>query len=201
MLVTIPVFISQVALSQLLEQLPLWLPFYFPEVIIDVIRWFLVIALVEELFKYFVVKLTVLKSKELDEPVDVMVYMVVVALGFAALENIFYLFSPLETPLDLVIRKTIAVSFIRFIGATFLHTLCSALVGYFLALSLLRGKKKLVMTGILLATALHGLYNFSIITLEAPLSFLISLLVLVGLSIFIIYDFNEIKKLKSICKI
>src|SRR3989344_4984826 len=102
-LITVPVFFIQVGLSGLLKQLQ-YLPLFasFP-IIIDIIKWFIVIALVEEVLKYLVVKTIVFRSGELEEPLDIMLYMVVVALGFAALENIFYLLpstidnSPFDT--------------------------------------------------------------------------------------------------------
>ncbi|MDO8530093.1 MAG: PrsW family intramembrane metalloprotease, partial [bacterium] len=202
MLSTIPVFFLQLGLSFMLKA------FYFlylPPLVAEIIKWFVVIAFTEELFKYLVVRLTLFKSKELDEPLDIMLYMVVAALGFAALENILYLFSPIENIVSFsaIVKTTITISFIRFIGATFLHTLCSALVGYFLALSSVRGHKgvKFTLMGIALATLLHGLYNFSIMSLIYPFNVAIPIAIILALAAFMIYDFNGIKKIKSICKI
>ncbi len=197
MAATIPALFLQIIFSQLLSYIPY-------QIVSNIIKWFFIIALIEELCKYFVVKLVVFNSDALDEPLDIMLYMVVAALGFAALENILYLFSPINgLSFEAVLKTTVLISFMRFIGATFLHTLCSALLGYFLALSVLWGKHRLKLTllGILLATTLHGLYNFSIITLASPLNFIIPIMVIVGLAVFIFYDFDEIKKVKSICKI
>ena len=203
-LATIPVLLIQVGLAGLLTKLQ-YAEFFkdFP-IVVDILKWFIVIALTEELLKYAVVKFTVLKNKELDEPLDVMLYMVVVALGFSALENILYLFSPAgNMSFNAIITTTIAISLIRFIGATFLHTLCSALLGYFLALSFLKTHQRLLLTiiGMSLAVLLHGLYDFSIMTLDPPINFIIPVMIVVGLAIFMIYDFDEIKKIKSICKI
>lgn len=205
-LITIPVFLVQTGLSNILDQIKAsgildgW------PIIADIIKWFIVIALTEEFLKYFVVKKVILKESTLDEPLDIMLYMVVVALGFAAVENVLYLFSPIDHSyfdLNKVLELTVGISFIRFIGATFLHTLCSALIGYFLALSSVRARKKrlLVATGIILAALLHGFYNFSIITLASPMNFVIPVVIIMGLVIFMIYDFDEIKKVKGICKI
>src|SRR3989344_1913432 len=175
-LITVPVFFIQIGLSELLNQTRT-LPLVASEpIIIEIIKWFFVIAFTEELFKYLVVKMHIMKSWALDEPLDIMLYMVVVALGFAAVENILYLFSPIPTiSFKAVLQTTALISFIRFIGATFLHTLCSALVGYFLALASLKNKKRLslTMTGLLSATALHGLYDFSIMIAPAPFSAII----------------------------
>jgi len=203
MLITIPVFFIQVGLSQLLQGVADYPLFLAHPILIDIIKWFLVIAFTEEFFKYAVVRLVVFRSEELDEPLDLMLYLVVAALGFATLENILYIFSPLNNAPFAVIESAVLISFIRFIGATFLHTLCSGLVGYFMVLSTLRSKRKpvLVAIGIILATLLHGLYDFSIISLSSPIDILIPGLIIIALAIFMLYDFDDVKKLKGICKL
>lgn len=200
---TLPVFFIQLGLSQLVKQLQ------FSELItnllvIHIIKWFIVIAFTEEVVKYLVVRWAVYKSGELDEPLDIMLYMVIAALGFAALENILYLFSPINNvSFDVALKMAITISFLRFIGATFLHTLCSALLGYFMALSSLRGKHRFRLTilGLTLAVLLHGWYDFSIITLHYPFNVVIPALIIFGLATFMVYDFDGIKKFKSIVKI
>jgi len=205
-IITIPVFFVQMGLSNLLEQVKAsGILDGFP-VIADIVKWFIVIAFTEEFLKYFVVKQVIIKESTLDEPLDIMLYMVVVALGFAAIENILYLFSPVNhnyLNINKILESTITISFIRFIGATLLHTLSSALIGYFLALASIKNKNMglLIAIGIILASLLHGLYNFSIITLTSPMNFIVPLLIVIGLVIFIIYDFDEVKKIKGICKL
>lgn len=210
MAVTIPALFLEIGLSETLNETQYLAVFYSPEIspylpmIMNIVRWFLVIALVEEVCKYLAVKLFLFHNDALDEPLDLMLYMVIGALGFTALENILYLFSPIDgLSFDVVIKTAVTISFMRFVGATFLHTLCSALIGYFMALSSLRNKHRFRLTvlGIFLATLLHGLYDFSIITLHAPLNFLIPLAVIIMMAVFIFYDFDEIKKVKSICKL
>ncbi len=204
-MITIPTFFVQVGLAQLLDWLKLSGLLDGYPMIADLLKWFVVIALTEELLKYAVARFGVLQSSAVDEPLDIMLYMVVAALGFAALENILYLFSPIDNlSFRTILETTVTISFMRFVGATFLHTLCSGLMGYFIALGSIRGGRKkgfLVIYGLLLATLLHGLYNFSIMMLQAPFNFLIPIFIIVGLAIFIFYDFDEIKKVKSICKI
>lgn len=203
-LITVPVFGIQIWLSQLLLDVKSSGFFSQYPIIIDILKWFFVVALTEEVLKYIGLRFTVLKNGALDEPLDVMLYMVIVALGFAGLENTLYLFSPSNgLTLGVILKTTLTISFIRFVGATFLHTLCSALLGYFLALSFLKTDKKLLFTivGITLASLLHGLYDFSIITLEEPLNIIVPIAILVGLGMFVMYGFEELKKLKSICKV
>ena len=204
MLVTVPVFFIEMGLASFLKQLQPFPLFTAYPWVNDVLKWFIVIALTEELLKYLVVKLAVFSSYELDEPLDIMLYMVVGALGFAALENILYLFSPIDgLSFQAVLQTTAMVSFIRFIGATFLHTLCSALLGYFLVLSFMHIKRKMLftMTGIVLAVGMHGLYNFSIMQLQTPFNFLVPVAILISLALVIIFEFDRIKKLNHICEI
>lgn len=170
------------------------------------IYWFLIISLTEEILKYLIVRTWVLKSMHLDEPVDVMIYMVVVALGFAALENIFYLFGfgfEIKGAIDEVVFKTSILTFVRFIGATFLHTLCSAVIGYAVAISLCDNVRRRLeaLTGIILAVGLHGLYDFSIIEAVGIYRITIPLTIIVLLALITFSGFEKLKKLKGICKV
>ncbi len=198
-LIIFPVFVIEFSGNFLLNKMTL------PPLIVSIIYWFLIIGLVEEFFKYLLVKIKILKNPAFDEPVDAVIYMIVVALGFAALENILYLLPPVEKALtfsELFIR-TAAISFFRFLGATLLHSLCSALVGFFLALSIYKKEKRarLIASGLLTVTLLHGLYNFSIIEIEEPLKFVIPVIILFGLTLFLVFAFWKLKKMKSVCQV
>ena len=168
---------------------------------------FITIALVEELSKFLIVKEKVLSDPEFDEPVDAPLYMIIAALGFAALENLLVLFPGLG---PFIFKEALIISAFRFIGATFLHALCSGALGYFLALSILEPKKriKLIFTGIVFASILHGLFNVFIIEVEKGLAtqnrFLLVfstaglVLLLAGLALFISFGFRKLKKIASI---
>jgi len=195
-LVTVPVFFTQIFLAKTLQQMAL------DGLVYSIIYWFIVISFTEEIFKFLVVKFRVLANPEFDEPVDTMIYMVIVALGFAGLENMLYLFSPAESlPFAEVVNRTVVISFVRFIGATFLHTLCSAVIGYFLALSFRDTKNRAVLftAGLFLSTLLHGLYDFSIMVLSGPLKLIVPVAVLVSLAWFVVFAFDNLKKAKSVC--
>jgi len=194
MLIAFPAILLEMGFSDGLTR------FNIPPFLISILGAFIGVALVEEGLKYLIVKEKVLKNSEFDEPVDTMLYMIIAALGFAALENILIMFS--LGPVFLF-RDIFVTSSFRFLGATFLHTLCSATVGFFLALSFceVRYREKLLALGLFIAVLLHGLYNFSIMELEGKLAFLIPVLILIGLAIFVTFGFRRLKKLKSICKI
>ncbi len=176
---------------------------------------FLGVAAIEEIAKYLVVRIKVLKDPEFDEPLDVTLYMIIAALGFAAVENILVLFFP-EKPL--LIQEASVITAIRFVGATFLHALASGTLGYFLARSFFtpEQKRKLLFVGFSLAIILHGLFNLSIIkigeglivknghiAIANPQVFYFSLFtliaILVGLAIFVTFGFRNLKKIASVC--
>lgn len=197
-LITVPVFFVQISLAYLLGKIDI------NPVATTLIYWFLIIALSEEFFKYLVIKIKVINSPHLDEPLDIMLYMVVAALGFAALENILYLFSPVgQMSFNQLIDRTLIISFIRFIGATFLHTLCSAVIGYAVAISFCDQKNRRLeaASGVMVAVALHGLYNFSIMTLDGYIKIAIPVIVILTLAFLVFSGFEKLKKMKSICKV
>ena len=171
----------------------------------NVIVWnFIGIAFIEEYAKYYVVKRKVLKNKSFDEPVDAMIYLVIAALGFAALENILILLNPLisnylsmilpeiKPVIGFEISDAVQLITMRFWGATLLHTLSSAVLGFFLALSFYhkgRFKYEIFPIGLILATLLHGLFNYFILQIEAAApsssmiwTYLLLLIVLLGSS-------------------
>jgi RsiW-degrading membrane proteinase PrsW (M82 family) len=198
----LPVYFTQVALKNLFAS------FALPLLFANIIYWFLVIAFTEEIFKYLVVKFGALNSPSLDEPVDIMIYMIVSALGFAAIENIFYIISSaINMSLDQTITIAVFISITRFIGATLLHTLCSASLGYFIALSFFKTKDRLILFifGLTLAVVLHGFYNFSIIRIKGPLIIELSIAFMVAfnalLSAFVFPKFKKLRKMKSICNL
>jgi len=157
----------------------------------QVIYTLLGIALWEELLKYLVVQGVILSDPEFDEPVDSMLYMIISALGFAAIENII-LFFRLKS--SLLLEAFILSSF-RFWGATFLHALCSGAIGYFLALSFfrLKDREELLILGLGISTLLHGFYNLSIMEIEGIEKFILPIIILGGLALFISWGFKRLR--------
>jgi len=165
-------------------------------------------AFIEELLKYLAVKFGILRNAAFDEPVDSMVYLVVVALGFAAAENIYLLIQAFPT--DIPIGYALEFLATRFLGATFLHALASAIMGYFLAASLLitsKIRKILIFGGLIASTILHSLFNYIIILNSqgiistAERNFYLIILLL-GMAIMVSVMFKKLnKRRKSICKV
>ncbi len=120
-------------------------------------------SVLEELIKFAAAALTVLYARSDNEPIDPVIYMVTVALGFAAAENTLFLLSPLAGE---SVLQTVMTGNLRFVGATLLHVLSSAAIGVAMALSFYkpkRVKRYYVVWGVILASLLHGLFNFFIL--------------------------------------
>lgn len=155
--------------------------------------WFyLWAALVEESVKYLVVFFVVLRSPEFDEPVDAMVYMLTAAMGFAAMENILVINRVIGDGLG----ATVGIWGLRFAGATLLHALSSALLGYFIALAWFhfRNRRTLFSIGLLLATAFHWAFNLFISQMHRSISLAFSTLLLMVMAFLISALFDKIKE-------
>lgn len=121
----------------------------------------LVAAFIEEYFKYFTVKIHILKSAEFDEPIDAMIYCITAGLGFASIENVLYVISAYPASAT---TSPFGVLLVRGLGSTVLHALASGIVGFALTFSFFRAKSKetkatYLTTGLILATMVHFLFN------------------------------------------
>ncbi len=150
--------------------------------------------IIEEVLKFIMAFFTVLKSKDDDEPIDPMIYMITVALGFAAIENMLFLLDPLTKG---QLTTSILTGNMRFIGATLLHTVSSAMVGIFISFNFFdRRMSKIAWTiiGLICAIITHILFNFFMIgnTKES----LIALEIIWIAVIIILLAFEKIKKVR-----
>ncbi len=130
-------------------------------------------AAVEELAKYVVVGFTALRSREYDEPIDALEYLITTALGFAALENTLFILNPL---LDGFLFQSLITGNMRFIGASLLHLVSSAVLGYCIGREFYRsipGKIAWRVIGLSLAIALHTVFNMFIIYQNGSKTFLV----------------------------
>ena len=112
---------------------------------------FIVAALVEEGFKFLVLYWIIWKHKEFGQYFDGIIYAVFVSLGFAAIENILYVFG-----------SGLMTSFVRAVTAVPAHGLFGVMMGYFFA----RAKfcppdktKKHLWLSLVVPIAFHGFYN------------------------------------------
>lgn len=114
-------------------------------------RAFIVAALVEECAKFAVVRLFIERHPDFDEVADGLVYTMATSLGFALLENAFYITGPTFT---LILRGITAVP---------LHAACGGLMGFFVG----RGhfaNSRVSFYGLASAVMLHGIYDALLFT-------------------------------------
>jgi protease PrsW len=121
-------------------------------------------ALIEEMLKYLMAAGFILWRRAIDEAPDYVIYMITVALGFAAAENMLFLITPLSSG---DIASSIFTGDIRFIGSTLLHVFASAAIGFAFAFSYTSHSVIRTLAGaigLILAIALHTTFNLLIIT-------------------------------------
>ncbi|MBU1293003.1 PrsW family intramembrane metalloprotease [Patescibacteria group bacterium] len=120
-------------------------------------------AAIEETVKYGLAALVVLWRKSVNESVDMVIYMLTVALGFAALENMLFLIAPFSGG---NIMEGLLTGNLRFVGSTLLHVIASSTIGFAMAFSFMKPRWiRTIFTsiGLILAIALHALFNLLII--------------------------------------
>ena len=208
-LMTAPAVAMEIFLINLVESLGL------PEIASILVSNIVAVAFIEEFAKYFAVwvkEQAAEQNRNLDEPVDFVIYMVVAALGFAAVENLLFLLPTVQDQLaggNALLRidgaaYLLSLSLFRSVSAILLHTLCSGILGYHMAAAFCRREKKLgiIAAGFIIVSCLHGLYNFSIMESESNLSFLfIPLAIILLLAVTLFIQFQWLLRAKSVCNI
>lgn len=125
---------------------------------LQIIGW----ASIEEIMKLLVVVAILSRTKYLHKPIDWPIFIITVALGFAALENVFFLIKPLSLGQATVGLLT---GQLRYLGSTLLHTVSSGIIGISIGLSFYGTKFKkevYLFAGLISAIALHSAFNFFI---------------------------------------
>ena len=115
------------------------------------IKAYFSVALVEELSKFMLLYAYAYKQPEFDEPFDGIVYAVMVGMGFATLENIFYVY-----------QYGMATGWVRMFTAVPAHASFAILMGYFMGKAKFDSarERQLIFRGIFWATLFHGSYDF-----------------------------------------
>ena len=121
-------------------------------------------AWAEELLKFSILYLIILKRDEFNEPMDGLVYGVVVSLGFATYENYTYVYEWAS-----IVAKEENYDFLKFsyhvakgrsYSAIPTHGLNGAVMGYYFGLYAFSGNKKYLVLSLILPYLFHGFYNF-----------------------------------------
>ena len=134
------------------------------------LKAFFMVALVEEFSKYLIVRFYAQPKKEFNEPLDGIIYAVMVSMGFAFVENLLYVF-----------KGGVNVALSRAFTAIPAHAVFAILMGYFMGIAKFsKHKTKWNLIGLSLAILFHGSYDFFLFINFIPgitIGALISLLV------------------------
>ncbi len=115
---------------------------------------FVVVALLEELVKFLCLLFYAFPKKAFGEPLDGIVYAVMIAMGFATFENIIYAH-----------RYGLETTLFRAFTAVPAHAVFAVFTGYFAGLAKFDPKRRKgwLLQGLGLAVLAHGLYDFFIL--------------------------------------
>jgi protease PrsW len=154
----------------------------------NLISSFLSAAPVEEILKFTVLYSLVYKMKDFNEPIDGIVYGVTVSLGFATLENIYYVY----VLSDYFGTTSQGLAILRSFSAIPAHAIFGATMGYFfMKYSFIQKQNNLALC-LIVPILLHGIYNFF-----ASSYFIISLITVIISWIVLLRAFSRLKKSQS----
>ncbi len=115
---------------------------------------------IEEVLKFVIFYLIAYRNRYNDEIIDSAMYMITIALGFAALENVLYILKPGTT---LNVTAGLLTGGLRFFGSTLLHAIASGFVGIIIGLAPRKITTIFMGLGLAGATFLHGTFNIYIL--------------------------------------
>lgn len=196
--------LEEIAGSFLAKNLPHFFLIDYTQKILSLQTFFyyiFIIGFIEEIFKYLIVRIRVIRSSHFDEPIDAMLYLIIASLGIAAGENVGSIIKTVH------FNEAIYLSILRLLTAIFLHTLTAAIIGFFLALSLRFKKIKrisIVSLGLIIAIVFHALYDISLVKIEYTSSifdFFIPIGIIALMAIIVYFFLIKVKKMPRSCKI
>ena len=175
-IITIPAFYLNTALGAI---------FASRSVSENLIGSFLTAAPVEEVLKFCVLYSLVYKMKDFNEPIDGIVYGVTVSLGFATLENIYYVYF-LSNYFDTTSQS---LAILRSFSTIPAHGVFGATMGYFFMKYSYVSKQNNLALCMIVPILLHGSYNFF-----AHTYFIVSLLIVIISWVVVLRSFSRLKK-------
>ena len=108
----------------------------------------------EETLKFLVLYFYIRPKSAFNEPMDAIVYGVIVSLGFATFENISYVFSG-NFEVD-----SFSLAIMRAVSAIPMHATCGIIMGYFFGLYAFTHSKQFLIKSIIFPIGIHATYNF-----------------------------------------
>jgi RsiW-degrading membrane proteinase PrsW (M82 family) len=157
---------------------------YFYGLIAAAWKAFVVAAFTEELFKFLALYMLIWKSREFNDKYDGIVYSVFISLGFAAVENIIYVFG-----------GGAFTGIARAVTAVPAHAIFGITMGFYFGMARFYTKKEdhLKRKALLIPILLHGIYDFILFTGIDWLS-----IVFIGFLIYLYY--SGLKRVRELRK-
>jgi len=120
---------------------------------------FFKVALVEEFSKFIFVRFVLYYNKNFNEPFDGIVYAIMIGMGFATVENLFYVFE-----------QGVMVGILRVFTAIPAHATLAVIMGFFLGKAKFLVNRQLYYStlALLVATLFHGLYDYFLFVAYIP---------------------------------
>ncbi len=117
---------------------------------------YIVAGATEEAFKYLMVFILIWRNHNFNEKFDGIVYAVSVSLGFAAIENLLYVFS----------GNSLQVGLLRAFTAVPGHTVFGIVMGFYLGLARfsIKDRRKWLLSAFTIPWLLHGTYDFMLMS-------------------------------------
>jgi len=125
-----------------------------PRIVFTFLVAFVVVGFTEELIKFLALRLYIFPKDAFNEPMDGIVYAVLIAMGFATAENLQY-----------VLQGGIETAIVRMFTAVPAHGMLAVIMGYFVGQAKFDpyNRLRLFMRGLGLAVLGHGAYDFFIL--------------------------------------
>lgn len=128
------------------------------------VKAFFIVALTEELCKFAALRLYAYRKKSFDEPFDGIVYGVMVSMGFATLENIFYVTNSAQY------GQGYQVALLRMFLSVPAHATFGVLMGYHVGRAKFEPKRTTALTilGLFWAVFFHGTFDTFLFWQQSP---------------------------------
>ena len=143
---------------------------------------FILVSLPEETVKFLALLFCSAHKRHFNEPLDGIVYSVMISMGFATLENIYY-----------ALEFGMPTTALRALTAVPAHAVFAAMMGYYVGKATFQTQKKrpLLLKGWAVAITVHGIYDFFIIQ---EIYDALALLAIVTLTISLFFAFRLIRE-------
>jgi len=122
-----------------------------------------IVAFIEEFSKFLGLRLYAYNRKSFDEPLDGIVYAVMVSMGFATVENIMFVLKFAQ------VGKGYSIAFQRMFLSVPAHATFAVVMGYFVGKAKFDKKNSFTLTllGLLGAIFFHGTFDFFLFVKDA----------------------------------